>query len=104
MGAAKDFGVRTLFADLELHIGEGERLGLIGPNGAGKSTLLKVLAGSEPLGAGERRCSRSCGWSWWVRRPCHPRADRAGAGAGGLRRQVDLLLRFSALSDAVAAA
>ena len=44
VGAAKDFGIRTLFADLELHIGEGERLGLIGPNGAGKSTLLKVLA------------------------------------------------------------
>ena len=55
--AAKDFGIRTLFADLDLHIAEGERLGLIGPNGAGKSTLLKVLAGVEPLGHGERRCS-----------------------------------------------
>jgi ATP-binding cassette subfamily F protein uup len=57
VGAAKDFGIRTLFSDLDLHIGEGERLGLIGPNGAGKSTLLKVLAGKEPLGEGERRCS-----------------------------------------------
>ena len=57
VGAAKDFGIRTLFSDLELHIVEGERLGLIGPNGAGKSTLLKVLAGKEPLGEGERRCS-----------------------------------------------
>ena len=52
VGAAKDFGIRTLFSDLDLHIGEGERLGLIGPNGAGKSTLLKVLAGKEPLGEG----------------------------------------------------
>ena len=43
VGAAKDFGIRTLFSDLDLHIGEGERLGLIGPNGAGKSTLLKLL-------------------------------------------------------------
>ena len=57
VGAAKDFGIRTLFSDLDLHIGERERLGLIGPNGAGKSTLLKVLAGSEPLGEGARRCS-----------------------------------------------
>jgi len=55
--AAKDFGLRPLFAGLTLHIGERERLGLIGPNGAGKSTLLRVLAGQEPLGSGERRCS-----------------------------------------------
>ena len=54
VGAAKDFGIRTLFAELDLHIGEGERLGLIGPNGAGKSTLLKVLAGQEPLGEGDK--------------------------------------------------
>ena len=51
----KDFGIRTLFEGLSLHVGERERLGLIGPNGAGKSTLLRVLAGSEPPGAGERR-------------------------------------------------
>ncbi|MEB3266499.1 MAG: ABC-F family ATP-binding cassette domain-containing protein [Cyanobacteriota bacterium] len=56
-GAGKDFGLRTLFSDLTLHVAEGERLGLIGPNGAGKSTLLKVLAGREPLDRGERRCS-----------------------------------------------
>jgi ATP-binding cassette subfamily F protein uup len=57
VGAGKDFGIRTLFSDLDLHVGERERLGLIGPNGAGKSTLLKVLAGVEPLERGERRCS-----------------------------------------------
>jgi len=57
VGAGKDFGIRTLFSDLELHVGPRERLGLIGPNGAGKSTLLRVLAGREPLDRGERRCS-----------------------------------------------
>jgi ATP-binding cassette subfamily F protein uup len=57
VGAGKDFGIRTLFSDLELHVGPRERLGLIGPNGAGKSTLLRVLAGQEPLDRGERRCS-----------------------------------------------
>ncbi|MEB3275720.1 MAG: ABC-F family ATP-binding cassette domain-containing protein [Cyanobacteriota bacterium] len=55
--AAKDFGLRSLFAHLNLHISAGDRLGLIGPNGAGKSTLLRVLAGLEPLGSGERRCA-----------------------------------------------
>ena len=51
----KDFGIRTLFDGLTLHIGERERLGLIGPNGAGKSTLMRVLAGLEPTGGGSRR-------------------------------------------------
>lgn len=51
----KDFGIRTLFDGLTLHIGERERLGLIGPNGAGKSTLMRVLAGLEPTGGGNRR-------------------------------------------------
>ena len=55
VGVRKDYGIRTLFENLNLHVGERERLGLIGPNGAGKSTLLKVLAGLEPPGAGERR-------------------------------------------------
>ena len=51
----KDFGVRTLFEQLDLHVQERDRLGLIGPNGAGKSTLLRILAGDEPPGDGERR-------------------------------------------------
>ena len=51
----KDFGIRTLFEQLTLHVQEGDRLGLIGPNGAGKSTLLRLLAGEEPPGEGERR-------------------------------------------------
>ena len=55
VGVRKDYGIRTLFDNLTLHIGERERLGLIGPNGAGKSTLLKLLAGLEVPGEGERR-------------------------------------------------
>ena len=31
--------------DVDLTLGDGDRLGLIGANGAGKSTLLRVTAG-----------------------------------------------------------
>ncbi len=57
IGASKDFGIRTLFKDLTLHIEKKERLGLIGANGSGKSTLLKIIAGIEPLEKGKRSCS-----------------------------------------------
>ena len=101
--ASKDFGIRTLFADLTLHIREGDRLGLIGPNGSGKSTLLKVLAGEEPLGRGERRCSSRLrvelvGQESSVD-PGLTVLEQVLAGCGEKR---DLLLRFSELSEAVA--
>ncbi len=101
--ASKDFGIRTLFADLTLHIREGDRLGLIGPNGSGKSTLLKVLAGEEPLGEGERRCSSRLrvelvGQESSVD-PGLTVLEQVLAGCGEKR---DLLLRFSELSEAVA--
>lgn len=39
--------------EVNLEIGQGERVGLIGLNGAGKSTLLKVMAGIYPPTAGQ---------------------------------------------------
>jgi len=101
--ASKDFGIRTLFEDLTLHIREGDRVGLIGPNGAGKSTLLRVLSGKEPLGGGERRCSSRLrielvGQDSTVK-PGLTVLEQVLAGCGEKR---ELLLRFSAVSEAVA--
>ena len=101
--AGKDFGIRTLFEGLTLHVGEGERLGLIGPNGAGKSTLLKVLAGHEPLGSGQRRCAPRTRVVLVDQEPeldpDHTVLEQVFAGSG---EKMTLLRQHTALSQAVA--
>ncbi|WP_227000533.1 ABC-F family ATP-binding cassette domain-containing protein [Protaetiibacter intestinalis] len=48
-GVGVTFGDRRVFADLDLAVPPGRRVGLLGENGVGKSTLLAVLAGElEP--------------------------------------------------------
>jgi len=39
------YGERDVLADIDLHLGAGERACLVGPNGAGKSSLLRCLTG-----------------------------------------------------------
>lgn len=39
---------------VNLHVNEGDRLGIIGRNGAGKSTMLRLLAGIYPPTSGKR--------------------------------------------------
>ncbi|MGH9483302.1 MAG: ATP-binding cassette domain-containing protein, partial [Terriglobales bacterium] len=51
--AAKHFGGRTLFAEVNLLVPDRARVGLVGANGSGKTTLLRILAGLEPLDAGK---------------------------------------------------
>ena len=43
--AGRSFGKRVVLSDLNLHIHEGELVGVVGPNGGGKSTLLLLLSG-----------------------------------------------------------
>jgi branched-chain amino acid transport system ATP-binding protein len=45
-GLSKRFGGFVALADIELEVGQGQRLGLIGPNGSGKSTLVNCLCGT----------------------------------------------------------
>ena len=51
-GIGHRYGERTVFQNIDLHIGPGTRLGLLGPNGCGKSTLLRVLVGDERPSSG----------------------------------------------------
>src|SRR5262249_25966278 len=48
-------GGRTLFDDVSLRVGDGERVALVGANGSGKSTLLRILAGDEQARNGSVR-------------------------------------------------
>ena len=50
---AKNYNLRPVFQNLDLHIHDSEKLGIFGPNGAGKSTLLKILANLESVDRGQ---------------------------------------------------
>ncbi len=52
---AKSYGPKEVFRDVSFFIERGDRVALVGVNGAGKSTLIKLLAGIEPVTAGELR-------------------------------------------------
>jgi ATP-binding cassette subfamily F protein uup len=49
---SKAFGDQRLFAELDLTLSPGTRVGLIGLNGSGKTTLIKVLTGELPSDSG----------------------------------------------------
>jgi simple sugar transport system ATP-binding protein len=49
---SKRYGAVTALTDVNMHLEQGEVLGLIGDNGAGKSTLLKILCGFQPPTSG----------------------------------------------------
>jgi simple sugar transport system ATP-binding protein len=44
-GVGKSFGAVQALTSVDLHLAQGEILGLIGDNGAGKSTFIKILTG-----------------------------------------------------------
>jgi ATP-binding cassette subfamily F protein 3 len=53
-GAAKRFGPKILFEELDWLVTPNERTGIVGANGTGKSTLLKILVGIDSLENGTK--------------------------------------------------
>jgi branched-chain amino acid transport system ATP-binding protein len=49
---SKRFGGFTALDAVDLHVGEGERVGLIGPNGSGKTTMINCISGALPCDGG----------------------------------------------------
>ena len=50
---AKSYGEKLVFSGVNFLVERGDRVALVGINGAGKSTLIKILAGTEPVTAGD---------------------------------------------------
>lgn len=51
---AKAYDDLMVFKNVNFRLERGDRIAVVGVNGAGKTTLAKVIAGVEPLTAGER--------------------------------------------------
>jgi branched-chain amino acid transport system ATP-binding protein len=51
-GLTKRFGGLKAVGDFDIHVDEGEIVGLIGPNGAGKSTVFNLVTGVLPVTSG----------------------------------------------------
>ena len=53
VAVGKRFGGRTVLHDVSLDLAAGEYIAILGESGIGKSTLLNVIAGLEPVDAGQ---------------------------------------------------
>ncbi|HUK47117.1 MAG TPA: ABC-F family ATP-binding cassette domain-containing protein [Terriglobales bacterium] len=65
-GVAKSYGEKEVFRDANFMIERGDRIALVGVNGAGKSTLIKLLAGIEPLSAGEYKLGHNVQFDYFA--------------------------------------
>jgi putative ABC transport system ATP-binding protein len=53
VAVGKRFGGRTVLSQISLEVKAGEYVAILGESGIGKSTLLNVIAGLEPVDAGQ---------------------------------------------------
>ena len=96
-GVAKSYGAMRVFEGVSFVINRGDRVGLVGVNGAGKSTLIKLLAGAEPVTAGEHRLGHNVAVDYFAQdqyKALDPEArlidDIASVAPGALSGQTQL--------------
>ncbi len=68
-GIGHHAGPRLLFRNLDLVLGDRDRISIIGPNGSGKTTLLRILCGAEVALEGERTTRRDLRIAWLQQQP-----------------------------------
>jgi len=52
-GVRKSYGAATVIHGIDMQVADGEFVVIVGPSGCGKSTLLRMVAGLEPITAGD---------------------------------------------------
>jgi len=52
LNICKSYGVDVVLENVNMNIGDNEKVGLIGVNGAGKTTLLKIISGELSYDSG----------------------------------------------------
>jgi ATP-binding cassette, subfamily F, member 3 len=58
------FGTQVVFKDINLHIGENEKVGVVGVNGAGKTTFFKIIMGMIEPDSGKVILSKDTRVGW----------------------------------------
>ncbi len=90
-----DYGIRSLFEELEFKLDENEKVGLVGANGSGKSTLMRILAGLERPLDGEVSRPNEVAFAYLAQEPSFaPGTTIYEALEQGLQRQVELRARY----------
>ncbi|TNG01382.1 MAG: ATP-binding cassette domain-containing protein, partial [Gammaproteobacteria bacterium] len=93
------FGGPSLLDDVNLTIGQGERVCMVGRNGEGKSTLMKIITGELPFDDGERIVQQNvCITRLTQDVPEHLHGSVFDVIASGLGDMGELLRRYHELS------
>ena len=50
---SKSYDAENVLSDVNFEVADGEMIVIVGPSGCGKSSLLRMVAGLEPITAGE---------------------------------------------------
>ncbi|MBC7924758.1 MAG: ABC-F family ATP-binding cassette domain-containing protein, partial [Bryobacteraceae bacterium] len=93
---SKSYGPKKVLGDVSFVIERGDRIALVGHNGAGKSTLIKLLAGTEPLTAGEFKLGHNVDVDYFAQdqyKELDPDAELLADLSSGARMKTETELR-----------
>jgi polar amino acid transport system ATP-binding protein len=99
----KRFGETTVLRDLDLRIGQGEKLAIIGPSGSGKTTILRLLMTLERPSSGTILLDGEPVWADGDgKKPDEKRLQRARRKLGFVFQQFNLFPHMTALQNVTA--
>jgi ABC-type lipoprotein export system ATPase subunit len=103
-GAKKPTATEALLDNVSLSFLQGAKIGVLGANGAGKSTLLKVVGRIDTEIEGEVWVKPGLTIGYMHQEPqLDPTKDALGNVLDGVRERYDLVRRYDAIAEAMAA-